>query len=158
MSTYWTKERIDDVGALTDAGTLVWAPGAPVDVFRLILVTTTAYTVANDTVTVSVRNVDDSSSVTKGTFVIPFTGSALNKVMHVVVDKSDAAGVVSAIDGSLVFTAGEGVIEVNPGQELVIVDGGQQTAGASRLYVEYVQQGFSGSRVQAAQELAFVSA
>lgn len=60
MSNYYVQTKWVDLGALTDAGTLVYAPGTPEDLLELTLVTTTAYTVANDTVTLVVRNVDDT--------------------------------------------------------------------------------------------------
>lgn len=140
---YFDKDRIDSAGALTDGGTLEWAVGQVVDVKRLILVTTTAYTVADTTVTVSVRDVDNGNSTTIGTFVIPFTGSAADDVKFVNVGEPETTGSVSAIDGSLVFSNEPGgLLRINPGQELAIVDGGTQTAGASAVYVEYIPGGF----------------
>jgi hypothetical protein len=140
---YFDKDRVDSVGALTDGGTLEWGVGQVVDVKRLILVTTTAYTVANDTVTVSVRDVDNGNSVTIGTFVITFAGSAADDVRFVNLGEPETAGSISPIDGSLIFdNEPGGLLRINPGQELVIVDGGQQTAGASALYVEYIPGGF----------------
>lgn len=153
------KDEIANVGAATISGTtaVTWAPGRPADVRRLILVTTTAVTVADATLTVSVRDVDDGNSTSYGTFVVPFTGSAADDVQYVDLVTTDTDGSTSAIDGSLVYTAG-GMIEVNPGQELVVVSDGGATAGVVQVYVEYQDLGFSGSRVEDATELTFTPA
>ena len=155
MSNYFVQTKWIDVGALTDAGTLVYAPGAPEDILDIVLVTTVAYTVANDTVTLAVRNVDDTSSVTKGSFVVPFVGSALNKVLYIPMRNIILSSV--GVDGSTVFSGAEGAIKVNPGQELLITDGGQQTVGASRCYIKVAVQDFSGTRVSGAQQLTFTA-
>lgn len=140
---YYDKDLVVLAGALTDAGTLVWAPGEAVDVKRIIHVTTTAYTVANGGVTVARRNIDDTSSVNILSYVIPFTGSALNKVMFANVREPPLVGTTGS-DGSLVFlNTGAGHLRVNPGQELLLTDAGTQTAGASAVYIEYIPVGFN---------------
>lgn len=140
---FYDKDLVQLVGALTDAGTLVWAPGEAVKVKRFIHVTTTAYTVANGGVTVARRNVDDTTSVNIMSYVIPFTGSVLNKVMFANVREPPLLP-TTGIDGSSVFlNTGAGHLDVFPGQELLFTDAGTQTAGASALYIEYIPSGFN---------------
>lgn len=147
---FYDKDLVQLVGALTDAGTLVWAPGEAVLVKRFIHVTTTAYTVANGGVTVARRNVDDSTSVNIMSYVIPFTGSALNKVMFANVREPPLVA-TTGIDGSVVYlNTGAGHLSVQPGQELLFTDAGTQTAGASALYVEYIPGGFNEKQLYGA--------
>jgi hypothetical protein len=156
MSNYFaTADRVSAAIALAKGGTAVLQPGKPIDVLGIILVTTTAYTVANSTHTVAVRNADTTTSVTKGTYVVPFSGSALNKVLYIPMRNIITS--TTGVDGSLVYTGAEGAIKVNPGQEIVITDGGQQTVGASDAYFEYSEQGFSGTRVAPITQLVFTA-
>lgn len=145
---FYDKDLVQLVGSLTDAGTLVFAPGEAIKIKRIIHVTTTAYTVANDTVTLAVRNVDDTSSVNIMSYVIPFSGSALNKVMFANVREPSLTSTTGS-DGSIVFTGGSGHLNLNPGQELLITDGGQQTAGNSAVYIEYIPSGFNERAIMA---------
>jgi len=145
MSNYFTKDQYLDIGALTDGGTLVYNPPVPIDVKRIILRTTTAYTVANDTVTVNVMDIDGSPTATKGTFVIAFSGSTIGDLVQVDLKPASIVAATTAADGSLYSKPGPGFIRVLPGQSLQIVDGGQQTAGASQAYIEFEKQGFGES-------------
>lgn len=141
MSNYFTKDQYLDIGSLTDAGTIAYSPPVPIDVKRIILRTTTAYTVANDIVTVNVMDIDGSPTATKGTFTIAFTGSVVGDIVNVDLKSANPAATVAA-DGSLYSKPGPGFITLLPGQSLQIVDGGQQTVGASQAYIEYEKQGF----------------
>lgn len=149
-SNYMTKDDIVNLGTLdvSGANSIVFAPGRPVDVARLIFVTTVAKTVATSAITVGVRNVDDTSSVTKGSFTMPL--SAINTVKAVpLVKPATTPGTGS--DGSVTnkgYSPG-GFLQVNPGQELFITSGGAGTGGTFQVYVEYKDQGFSGARVAA---------
>lgn len=157
-SNYMTKDDIANLGTLDASGanSIVFAPGRPVDVDRIILVTTVAHTVADATITVGVRNVDDTSSVTKGSFVIPFTGSALNKVLAIELVKPKTTATTAA-DGSIYYAGYNpgGFIRVDPGQELFLTSDGGGNAGTYQVYIEYKDQGFSGADVAAAVKLAF---
>jgi hypothetical protein len=144
MSNYMTKDQFLDIGSLTDGGTLVYNAPVPIHIKRIVLRTTTAYTVADDTVTVIVRDNDDTPTATKGSFVMAFTSSAIGDVTEVVLDSANPAATVAA-DGSLYSKPGPGFIELLPGQEFVLTDGGTQTAGASQVYIEFVKQGFGQS-------------
>lgn len=146
MSNYFLHDQWDSVGALTDGGTLVWQVPQVIDVKRIILITTTAYTVANDTVTVLRRDNDDTPSETLGTFPIAFTGSVIGDVTFV--DPIGLTAQSTGLDGSIVNVAADGFIELSPGQELVFVSAGTQTAGACNVYVEYIKQGTSGRRAR----------
>lgn len=158
MSNYFTKERVDSVGAVTLTGTtaVAFAAGHPIDVQDFVFVATTAVTAAS-TVNIVVRNVDDSSSTTIGSIVIPTL--ALNAVAHVGVSKPSDTGSTGA-DGSLVFKGYEpgGPIQVNPGQEIALVPVANGAAGVVAAYVGYLPQGFSGARVADAVEATYTPA
>lgn len=158
MSNYFVQERVDPVGALTLTGTtaVAFAPGGPIDVQWLDFVATTAVTAAS-TVTVAVRNVDDTSSVTIGTITIPTL--ALNEVARVGIVKPATAG-STAIDGSLVFKGYNpgGAVQVNPGQELALIPVANGAAGVVQAYVKYYKQGFNGERVDDVKVATFTPA
>lgn len=159
MSAYWGTE--DHVTPAIDfdfaeAVTAAYAPGKPIDVKRVVLVIKEASNGA-ETITIAVRNVDDTGSTTIGTFAIP-NGAALNAVYKV-----DIAGVKSSavtpsgehsqpadvtlgrVDGY--YTNLPGVIEVNPGQEISLTStGGTATTGQANVYLEYVEQGNNPER------------
>lgn len=158
-SNYMTTDDIALVSAGLDLSTVVtavYAPGRPQDISRIILVTQIAQTVADANITVGVRNVDDTSSVTKGSFVLPLSGSALNKVLSIPLVKPKATATVN-VDQSIGYKGYSpgGFIRVNPGQELFMTSDGGGSTGTYAIYVEYKDQGFSGADVAAAQELVF---
>jgi hypothetical protein len=161
MSSYMTQDDIINLGAFdaAEASTVAFAPGRPVDVHRVILVTTEAQVAADAIVTVSVRDVDDGNSTTIGTFTIPLAGSALDNVQYVNLVYPATTG-TTASDGSLVFTGYDpgGFVQVNPGQEIAFVSNAGGSSGIYTLYVEYKDQGFSGERVAHAVELTFTAA
>ena len=142
---YYDKTRIDNIGTLTVSGTteLVWAPGQAVKVKRVIMHTSTAVTVADATVSVKVRDLDGTPTATKGSFVVPFTGSAIDDTLFADI-AANQTGPTTAADGSTVYAGGAGEIAVGQGEEFVLVSDGGSTAGAVTVYVEYVPEGFNG--------------
>lgn len=140
-SNYFLADDFLDIGPMAKAATVVYSPPVPIDVKRIILRVTTAYTVANTTVTVNVMDIDGSPTATKGTFVIAFSGSTIGDIINVDL-KSNNPVATTAADGSLYSKPGPGFISLQPGQSLQIVDAGTQTAGASELYIEFEKQGF----------------
>lgn len=162
MSNYWaTADRVTDAISLQlGAGTTpaVYAPGKPIDVKRIVLVMTTAQATSAATVTVAVRNVDDSSSTTIGTFVTPAV-MALNAVFKVDIAGVDADAVTPTGEHSQVadvtlgrvdgyFTNLPGVIEVNPGQEISLTSDGGGDTGVANAYFEYSEQGNNPERFE----------
>lgn len=153
MSNYWDKrERFENVGTLTVSGStaLVKPFGRIVDVKRLILLTTTAQTVADDTVTVAVRKLDNTSSTTAGTFVATFTGSALNQVRFVDFglpsDDPEADTVQDQLirSASVVYSAPQPrLLRLYPDEELVITPAAGATAGAYDVWVQFQDLGFN---------------
>jgi hypothetical protein len=142
---YWGKYDCEDVGSLTISGanTVVWAPGVPVDVKRLVFVVTTATTVATSLLTVGKRNVDDTSSVVHDTYTFPI--AAINGVYEALLGEPDTAA-ATGLDGSEVHTAAPLLLEIEPGEELFITSDGGATAGVVECYVQYQRQGATGSR------------
>lgn len=129
---------------------VTFAPGAPADVMRIIGVITEAST-GTSVVTVAVRNVDDTSSTTIGTFTVP-AGLALNSVFSIDIAGVKTAAVVPTGEASQVaqVTTGRvlgyqtnqpGVIEVNPGQEMSFTSDAGGSAGMANLFVQYSRQG-----------------
>lgn len=138
----------------------VFAPGRPINVRRLVLVIKEASNGA-ETITVGVRNKDDTSSVTKGTFPIP-SGAVLNAVYKVDIAASYTAaqtGDGGGISQPATVTTGRvvgyqtslpGEIQVNPGQELFFTStGGTATTGQADVYVEYREEGNNPTRFNA---------
>lgn len=145
---YWDYNRIDRAsGPITLTGTtaVTFASGGPVDVKRVILVMTTANSVAR-TVNFGVRNVDDSSSVTLGSFVVPIT--PINGVVHAVVAEQGDGNVTTGADGSAVNGPAWGIIQLDPGQEFWIAAATASGTGIADVHVEYIVQGYSGERVE----------
>lgn len=153
------RDKIDNLGTLDASGanTIVFAPGRQAVVRKIILITTVAQTVANATITVAVRDVDNGNSVTQGTFVMPFATSATDDVAFVKPGQPATAG-TTAVDGSLVFEGYEpgGGIVVEPGQELALTSDGGGDAGTYQVYVESIDNPFV--EAEADREITFVAA
>lgn len=145
MTTYWTKDVQYNAGTLDASGAnaIVFAPGRPVDVKRIVVVTTVAQTTADAVISVAVRDVDNGNSTAIGTFTLPFTGSAADDVKYVELGKPLTTG-TTASDGSLVYkghTPG-GPVRVDVGQEMSLTSNGGGDAGTYQVYFEYLDQGF----------------
>lgn len=158
MSSYFTTRRVVNIGAATLTGTtaVAFSAGIPIDVQNFTFVASTAVSVAS-TVTVAVRNVDDSSSVTIGTITIPIL--ALNEVARVgIVQPKETVTV--GVDGSKIYKGYNpgGPLQVNPGQELVLTPVANGGTGVVVAYADFYEQGFSGSRVEDAKVATFVAA
>lgn len=159
---YFTDKPAHLLGTLDASGanSLSWAPGKPVDIENLIFLTTIAQTVADATITVGVRDIDDGNSTTRGTFALPFSGSATDQVRRVRLAAprttpieyvaSQPAGAGFGV--TEVMRSGEGLLKVNPGQEIFVTSNGGGDAGSYLVYAEYFAQPFSGSRVSHASE------
>lgn len=160
MSAYWDYEVFTDLSTLDASGAnaVQYNPGCPMDVKALVFVTTVAQTVADATLTVVVRDRDNGNSTTIGTLVLPFTGSALDQVRRFKLQLPKTTATTSSIDGSTTYASTPGVVEVNPGQEMVITSDGGGDAGTYQVYVEAVKQGFSGDRVSHVIEGTFINA
>lgn len=141
MSNYFTKDQFLDIGPMAKAATVAYSPPVPIEVKRILVRVTTAYTVANTVVTVNLMDIDGSPTVTKGTFTIAFSGSTIGDIINVDLKSANPVATLAA-DGSLYSKPGPGFISVGVGQSLQIVDAGSQTAGASELYIEYEKQGY----------------
>jgi hypothetical protein len=160
MSNYFIQNRMDAAsGALTVSGanTVTFRPGRSAHVQKVVLLTTTAQTGTDNILTIGVRNIDGTGSVSKGTVTIATTGSALNQVLHIDVVKPKTTATTQS-DGS-VYYAGYGPggpIVVKPGQELYITSNGASSAGVYDVKVEYNDAGFSGPDVAATLAPTFV--
>lgn len=168
MSAYFgTDDEITDAIGFdfAEAVTSGYAPGRPIDVKRIVLVITELSNGA-ETITLAVRDVDDGNSTTIGTFTIP-DAAATDTVFKV-----DVANVKTAVTGTDasqpaevttgrvlgIQTNSPGVIEVNPGQEIVVTStGGTATTGQANVYFEYVAMGNNPDRFDAT-DLAFTHA
>lgn len=136
------------------AATVTYAPGRPVNIKRIIFVVTTAQATAGAGITFGVRNVDDSTSTTVGSFTTAAI-MALNSV-----HKADVAGVKSGVTGSdasqpAAVTTGRvlgyqtnlpGEIELNPGQEFWITSDGNGDTGVAQVYIDAQAQGNNPTR------------
>lgn len=154
MSAYFGTEDKVTPAVLFDyaeAVTVVFEPGKPADVKRIILV---GVEVGNgaETITVAIRDAGDAgNSVTVGTFVIP-NGFAVDAVAYV--DIADVKTAVTGSDASQpatvniggrvlgIQTNDPGVAEVAVGKEIACTStGGTATTGQVNLYFEYIEGG-----------------
>jgi hypothetical protein len=140
---YWGAYKTESLGNLVVSGanTVALAFGQPVDVKRLILVTTVAVTVANAKLTIGVRKRDDTSSVSHSAYTVPFTGSAINDVQYIELPEPDTAAVV-AVDGLDTHAATPNILEIDSDEELFVTSDGGATAGACDIYAMVQEQGF----------------
>lgn len=147
---YWDKAKTESMGAGAASGDLDYVVGQPIDVVRLVYVASGSVT--GGTQTVKVEDAGGANSVTIGTFVVP----AMSAGEVVYVDVADrTTGPVTASDGSIVYTSGDGPIEVNPGQQFTIT---QSDVANAQIFIEYIPEGFTGERVDDATEVDFTLA
>jgi hypothetical protein len=169
MSAFWTDDAVLEIGTLTHTGTtaITKSFGRKVKIKRLILVTTTAVTVADDTVTVGKRKVDNTavSPASVGTFVVPFTGSALNDVKYVELAEpstSVASGTVGDQIGrtaSVIYKSVPGdYLSIDPDEELYVTPGGTSSAGVNQVWAEYIMESFDPEADYVDGKLAFTPA
>jgi len=143
-SLFWTKSEFANLSTLDASGSnaVQYEPGQRIKAKRLILVTTVAQTVANATLTVVVRDRDNGNSTTIGTITVPFSGSALDKVLYADFGKPKTTATTGS-DGSATYSTDPGgLVEVDPGQEIVITSDGGGDAGTYQVYLEYIPEGF----------------
>lgn len=153
-----TTDRVTPAAtaAVAAGSTTVFGPGKPVNIKRIIMVLTAAQTSAGAAATFGVRNADDSSSVTLGSFTVPV--AAVNSVL-----KADVAGVkagvtipdtwgqsqnqtiaLGVINGYQTNLPGE--VKVNVGQEFWVTIAAGGAGGTSQMYFEYQEEGNNQTR------------
>lgn len=145
---YWGKNFVENAGALDMVGAaseVVMPVGRPVDIKRIILVTNTAVD-ADVVLTIGKRNVDDTASETHSEYTFTSADSgALNDVSAILVAVPDETATV-AVDGLDVHTADPELLFVDPGEEFFITGDGGATTGEVQVFVQYQEQGNTGSR------------
>lgn len=154
---YYEKARTVQVGSLTLSGanTVAWQPGEPVDIRRVVFVVTTAASGSNATLTIGSRKADGSNAVQHSQFVFATASGAVNSVHYYVVGEATDTG-TTAVDGSTTYAAAPGLLEIDPGEEVYISSNGAPTAGVVDVYIDYIPQPFTGSRVGGAVKMARV--
>lgn len=151
MSAYWATEvgASPTLNISMNGANAVFPIAKPIDLKRIVLVIE-ALNSAQATMTLARRNVDNSSSVNLGTFLIPIN-SPVNTVYSVELPVPTAIsgtsqpvslplGSVTAVQTSL-----PGLYPVNPGQELVLTSAGGGS-GTVNFYYEFAIQGNNPSR------------
>ncbi len=140
---YWGAYKFAKVGSLVVSGanTVTLDFGQPVDVKRLVLVTTTAVTVANAKLTVGKRKLDNTGSSNHSAYTMTFTGSAINDVKEILLGVPDTAAVV-AVDGLDTHAATPVLLELAANEEVFITSDAGATAGACDIYAQVQEQGF----------------
>ena len=160
---YTYEDRIDLVAATYDFADsttpVVFQPGRPINVRRIVGVITEA-SAGSSVVTVAVRNVDDTSSTTIGTFTVP-ASLALNTVFKVDVaaaysalQTGDGGGISQPATVTMGRVVGRqtslpGEVKVNPGQEISFTSDVGGSAGMANLYIEYSEMGNNPDRFNA---------
>lgn len=155
MSNYFVQGRNDpaSTGAplvVSGANTATFRPGRTAHVQKIVLLTTVAQTGTDNILTIGVRNIDGTGSVSKGTVTIATATSLINQVLHIDVVKPKTTATVQS-DGSTYYAGYSpgGPIVVKPGQELYITSNGASTAGTYDVRIDYLDQGFNGPDVAA---------
>lgn len=144
---FYDKTQLYNAGTLDTSGAnaIVFAPGQPVHVKRVIFVTTVAHTVANATISVAVRDVDNGNSVAIGSFVVPYSGSAADDVGFANIAANQTGPTTlsgNGISAPVWYDGGAGDVLVVPGQEISLTSDGGGDAGTYQVYFEYVPTGF----------------
>jgi hypothetical protein len=154
--SYWGIRKTIDLGTYTinGANTIAFAPGQPIDIMRIILVYTTANSGAGNVLALQRRPVAGTAANQEALGTVTTTAAiAAGQVEYIDVGKPiDLDGSVQS-DGSVLHEAGDGVFQINPGQDFAIVSGGEGTAGVVTVYLEVLEQPFTGDRVEDATEL-----
>lgn len=170
MSNYFTDQvRTVDMGSLNlgaGAATVVFQPGKPVDIKRLILIVTTAQATAGAVLTVGTREADGSGGeVVIGTattpatmalnsvFVIELAGVSTDPIVTSGEHSQPAEVTMGRVDGYYSNRPG-GVIEIDMGRELYVTSGGEGDTGVATVYAEYFEQGID--RAPDPTNIAFV--
>ena len=138
---YYDKNKVQNFGSVTVSGTTeVVKEVDEVQYLRRIYgIVTTATTVGSSTVTLALRDTDDTPTANIGSFVVP-SGLAIGAVVYADVGARQT-GPTTATDGSTVFDGGDGEIKAVPGQEWVLTPTANGGAGAVNFYLEYVPGG-----------------
>ncbi len=141
---YWGKEKTVLVGSLTVSGanTVTVGFGGPVEVKRLILLTTTALTTADSKLTVGVRDLDDGNSTSHSAYTATFTSSAIDDVKEILLAVPDTAAVATGSDGLDVHSATPVLLAVRSNQEIFITSDGGSDAGAVVIWAQVQELGF----------------
>ena len=153
---FYDKNRVDYVDNLdyAESAEINWEVGQTVYVKRIILVGVELGNGAEE-ITVEVGDADGGGTATEiGTFTIP-DAMAVDEVHFANIAERQTGPTTSSIDGSTVYTGGDGLVKVIPGQELRISStGGTATTGQADVYVEYIPGGFNEEDFTG-QELTF---
>ncbi len=141
---FWGKEKTVLLGTLVVSGanTATQVFGGPVEVKRLILLTTTALTSANSKLTIGVRDIDDGNSTNHSAYTATYSGSAIDDVKEILLAVPDTAAVTSGSDGLDVHNATPVLLAVRSNQEIFVTSDGGSTAGAVNIWAQVQELGF----------------
>lgn len=158
MSVYHGIRKTENIGSIADmsaGGNVSFAPGQPIDLHRVVVVLTTASTVAAASVEVHRRPIAGTAANEEQleAFLVPIT--AAGGVVHFEFGRpseSDASGNQSQTggDANSNLRVGEPPTkhQINPGQDVILTFGSEPGAGACEVYLEYFEQPFAGERVE----------
>lgn len=142
---YWDKNHTANLGSVDISGANATTPYeamGPIDIKAITGVVTVATTGATPSViTLAKRLANAGSSVNQISFTVP-SGLAVNSVFRVLFERAPTAGVVAS-DGSTVYSSGDGVMELNPGEEFLLTSGGEGDAGTITFGMEFYPQGYA---------------
>ncbi len=140
---YWGAYKTIPIGSIdaSESNTTAFQFGQPVDVKRIIFVTTQAQTVADAKITVGVRDLDGSPSESHSAYTLAFTGSAIGDVQTAELAVPDTAAVV-AVDGLDTHAATPITLAVDSDRELFILTDAGGDAGIYDLYAQVQELGF----------------
>ena len=140
---YWGATKTVPIGSIdaAESNTTVFTFGQPVDIKRLIFVTTEAQTVATAKITVGVRDLDGSPTESHSAYTLPFSGSLIGDVQVMELAEPDTAAVV-AVDGLDTHAATPTTLLVASNRELFILTDAGGNAGIYDIYAVVQELGF----------------
>lgn len=152
MSNYYLKDAVrntalNDLDIDSASGSYEWAPGVPVDVFRVGFSVETAITHGGAGATVDIyyrptAGASGSQVLIDQWLIVPM---AAGKVAYkdIVVPVAES----TAIDGSKVNVGPDGPQRIPAGGSIFFDVNSQGTAGAGRLFIEYWKLPFAGDAI-----------
>ena len=140
---YWGATKTISVGSIdaAESNTTVFTFGQPVDIKRLIFVTTQAQTAAAAKLTIGVRDLDGSPTESHSAYTMAFTGSTVGDVQVAELAEPDTAAVV-AVDGLDTHAATPTTLLVASNRELFILTDAGGNAGIYDIYAVVQELGF----------------
>lgn len=157
MSNYYLHDTVHTtaLNALdidSASGEYIFAPGVPVDVYKVGFVVSTAITHGGSGATVDIYKRPDpansgAQSLLKTWTIAPAVAGKV-PFTKMILPVASSTGV----DGSHIENGPAGPVRLNAGQAMVFDVNSQGTAGAGYLFIEFIKLPFTGAEINNAVE------